>query len=61
MTLEAADDKNKTWGVTPAIRESMRVGSMFGWDCPAAYPEHSMNAGAKPLVEEYEAKNQNWH
>lgn len=33
---------NETLGVTPEQREAMVLGSMFGWDCPAANPNHPM-------------------
>lgn len=37
-TTFTADELNQDIGVTPAIREAMYAGSMFGWDKPAADP-----------------------
>lgn len=34
----SADDLNFAMGVTPAQREAMLVGSMFGFDVPGANP-----------------------
>ena len=51
MTLEYADALNEMLGVTPAIRECMKVASIFGWDVPLANkPEEFANA--KPLTQE---------
>lgn len=35
-TREGADRKNEILGVTPALREMMIAGSMFGWGVPGA-------------------------
>ena len=34
------DEFNRVTGVTPAQREAMVAGSMFGWDVPGANPEN---------------------
>ena len=34
------DEFNRVTGVTPAQREAMIAGSMFGWDVPGANPEN---------------------
>jgi len=50
--LAEADAYNERHGVTPAMRESMLAGSMFGWHVPGADParaEELYNA-AEPLV-----------
>lgn len=43
------DRLNKALGVSPAQREAMQAGSMFGWHVPGARPEHYPDA--KPLTE----------
>jgi hypothetical protein len=47
-----ADRMNKALQVTPQHREAMLVGSMMGWDCPAANPSSDIHAKAKPYGEE---------
>lgn len=46
-TLEAAekwcDEKNEGIGVTRAQRKAMEMGSMWGWDVPAADPDNEIN------------------
>ncbi len=42
------DHFNQTLKVTPAQREAMIAGSMFGWDCPGANPENYDENG-KPV------------
>ena len=39
---------NETQGVTKAQAETMKAGSLFGWDAPAADPKNYDDAG-KPL------------
>jgi len=36
---ELADRWNADMGVTPAQREAMEIGSMWGWDVPGADPD----------------------
>jgi hypothetical protein len=49
---QQADDFNRNNGVTPAMRESMLAGSMFGWDVLAALPHkaETLYRNAKLLV-----------
>lgn len=54
LTHALADLKNIGLGVTPAMREAMRAGSIFGWDVPVASKPEDF-PGAKTLVEEYGA------
>ncbi len=35
----SAKEMNRELGITPAQAEAMRVGSMFGWNCPGADPK----------------------
>lgn len=37
-----ADELNAQRGVTPAQREAMYNGSLFGWDTPGANPSHPL-------------------
>lgn len=47
-----ADGLNLREGVTPAQREAMLAGSMFGWDTPAANPDSYNEDGTlKPIAE----------
>jgi hypothetical protein len=39
VTACSADELNAQHSVTIAQREAMRMGSMFGWQVPGAYPE----------------------
>jgi hypothetical protein len=41
-----ADRMNRALGVTPAQREAMFIGSMMGWECPAARPSCGLHARA---------------
>lgn len=36
----SAKEMNRELGVTPAQAEAMKVGSMFGWNCPGADPKN---------------------
>jgi hypothetical protein len=47
-----ADRMNKALHVTLQQREAMLVGSMMGWNCPAANPSSDIHALAKPYGEE---------
>jgi hypothetical protein len=49
MTLEAADEKNASMGVSYAEREAMTYASVFGWNLPIADP--SKHRKAKALAE----------
>lgn len=50
----AADRFNERRGVTPAIREAMLVGSMFGWRVPGADLDKAgdLYPDARPLAAE---------
>ncbi len=52
MTPEQADRLNERLGVSHAMRESMLVGSMFGWHVPGSKPERAAEiyASAEPLT-----------
>jgi hypothetical protein len=47
-----ADRMNKALHSTPQQREAMLVGSMMGWDCPAANPASDIHVLAKHYGEE---------
>ena len=47
-----ADRMNRALGVTPRQREAMLVGSMMGWECPAACPTCDLHAQAAYYMEE---------
>ena len=40
---EIADFQNKKLGITPAQRQAMECGSMFGWSSPGANPQLYLN------------------
>jgi len=40
------DAFNARHSVTPAQVQAMLAGSMFGWDCPGANPDHDANRAA---------------
>lgn len=42
FTPLTADQMNAEHGVTPAQREAMYNGSLFGWDVPGADPSHPL-------------------
>lgn len=41
-TNQTADELNQANGVTPAQREAMHNGSLFGWEVPGANPNHPL-------------------
>jgi hypothetical protein len=47
-----ADRMNRALGVTPQQREAMLIGSMMGWECPAARPTCDLHAQAAYYLEE---------
>jgi len=44
----AADRFNEALHVSPQEREAMLVGSMMGWECPAARPDSDLHRSALP-------------
>jgi hypothetical protein len=57
-TTYTVDQLNAKLGVTPAQREAMVAGSMFGWDAPAANPDNYDERGVYvrvPTLKELEA------
>jgi hypothetical protein len=48
----AADMFNLRLHVSPQQREAMLIGSMMGWDCPAARPSCDLHAKATAYTEE---------
>jgi hypothetical protein len=48
----AADTFNRRLHVSPQQREAMLIGSMMGWDCPAARPSCDLHAKATFYAEE---------
>lgn len=53
LTPAEADALNLKGGVSPALRESMVAGSMFGWHVPGADPKTGLRAyrKARPLAQ----------
>jgi len=47
-TKDEVDEYNEKLGVTPAKREAMTAGSMFGWNAPCADPKNYDESG-KPI------------
>jgi hypothetical protein len=47
LTACTTEALNRGHGVTPAQREAMRNGSLFGWHVPLAYPDHPVNQKAQ--------------
>jgi hypothetical protein len=47
-----ADRMNEGLKVAPQQREAMLVGSMMGWNCPAARPSNSLHGSATRYSEE---------
>lgn len=47
-----ADRINEALHVTPQQREAMLVGSMMGWECPAARPDSDLHRSALPYGSE---------
>ena len=49
---------NRNIGVTPAQREAMKAGSMFGWHTPAADPKNYTEKGTpiKPKNRSHDAR-----
>lgn len=52
------DEFNRVVGITPAQREAMVAGSMFGFDVPGANPENYDEDG-KPIAARKLAKHRN--
>ena len=52
------DEMNRNIGVTPAQREAMKAGSMFGWHTPAADPKNYTEKGIpiKPKNRSHDAR-----
>lgn len=52
------DEMNRNIGVTPAQREAMKAGSMFGWHTPAADPKNYTEKGTpiKPKNRSHDAR-----